>query len=295
MKEAGSGKRGALLACLGVYLAALGAAAGAVALLRGGHPLSVALIADLTATAVVFLFSAAFDNSSLYDPYWSAVPPLIALYWLASGATPALSLRRLAALSLTALWAVRLTLNWARHWRGMKHEDWRYRRLRERHGALYWPVSFFGIHLMPTVLVFLGSLSLYAVMTAGAERPFGVLDAMAAALTLGAVTVETAADRQLHRFRRQSGGPGKILDRGLWACCRHPNYLGEILFWWGLYLFCLGASPGRWWFILGPAAITGLFVGVSVPMMDRRLLAGKPGYAEHMREVPALLPLRLRR
>jgi steroid 5-alpha reductase family enzyme len=296
MREGRSRKRGALLACLWVYLAALGAAGGAVALLRGGHPVFTAFIADLLATMVVFLFSMAFDNSSLYDPYWSVVPPLIALYWLAAAGEPAsLTPRRLAALLLTALWATRLTFNWARNWRGMEHEDWRYRGFRERYGALYWPVSFFGIHLMPTLLVFLGSLSLYAVMASGPARPLGLIDALAAALTLAAVAVEAAADRQLHRFRREAGSSGKILSRGLWAHCRHPNYLGEILFWWGLYMFCLAANPGRWWFILGPAAITGLFVGISVPMMDRRLLAGKPGYAEHMRKVPALIPRLIRR
>jgi steroid 5-alpha reductase family enzyme len=286
-------KTGALLACLGVYAAALAAAVLAGGLVRQGHPLFVAFIADIVATVVVFLFSMAFNNSSIYDPYWSLAPPVIALYWLTAGGIPdRFAPRPLLALALVVVWSVRLTFNWARQWRGMEHEDWRYRRFRERHGSLYWPVSFFGIHLFPTLMVFLGCLSLYPVMTSGAGsgRPFGPLDVLAAAATLGAIVIEATADRQLHEFAKGSPKPGQIMSGGLWARCRHPNYLGEVLFWWGLYLFCLAASPSHWWFVLGPAAITVLFLRISVPMMDQHLLASKNGYRDHMEQVPALLP-----
>ena len=67
------------------------------------------------------------------------------------------------------------------------------------------------------------------------------------------------------------------------------------MFWWGLYLFCLAASPVHWWFVLGPLAMTGLFVGISVPMMDRHLSARRSGYDEHIKRVPALLPRLFRR
>jgi steroid 5-alpha reductase family enzyme len=255
-------KTRALLVVLGVYLGALTAALLTGRLLQDGHPLFVAFIADLVATVVVFVFSVVFNNSSMYDSYWSAAPPLIALYWLtARGIPETLAPRSLVVLALVVLWAVRLTFNWARHWKGMEHEDWRYRGFRERYGSLYWPVSFFGIHLFPTLIVFLACLCLYPAMGA-----------------------------QLHEFVKSPPKPGKILNHGLWARCRHPNYLGEILFWWGLYLFCLASGPGYWWLIIGPAAITGLFLGISVPMMDRHLLDRKSGYAEHMRRVPTLFP-----
>ena len=286
-------KNGALLVCLGVYLLALLAAVLSGWMLRGGHPLFVAFIADLVATVVVFAFSMVFDNSSIYDPYWSVAPPLIALYWLTAGGLPVrLSARSLLCLALVAAWGSRLTFNWVRRWSGIRHEDWRYREFRERYKSLYWPVSFFGIHLFPTLIVFLGCLSLYSAMIAGtgSPRPFGLLDIAAVVVTLSAITIETIADRQLHRYRRSCPESGQLLNEGLWGRCRHPNYLGEVTFWWGVYLFGLAASPSHWWFILGPLAMTGLFVGVSAPWMDRHLLARKSGYAEHMQRVPALLP-----
>ena len=291
-------KNSTLFVCLGVYLLALLAAALSGRLLRGAHPLFVAFTADLVATVVVFAFSMVFDNSSIYDPYWSVAPPLIALYWLAAGGLPErLQARSLLALTLVLFWAVRLTYNWARRWQGIRHEDWRYRKFRERYRSLYWPVSFLGIHLFPTLIVFLGCLSLYPVMSvhSGSPRPFGLLDVAAAAMTLAAIVIETTADRQLHAYKQGSPDSEQIFKQGLWSRCRHPNYLGEVSFWWGLYLFGLAASPGHWWFILGPAAMTALFLGVSVPWMDRYLLARKSGYAEHMQQVPALLPRLFRR
>ena len=286
-------RTGALWACTGVYLAALAAAWLCVRLMQGGHPLFVAFTADLAATVVVFVFSMVFDNSSIYDPYWSVAPPFIVLFWLTTAGFPGtLPARSIIVAALVIVWAARLTFNWVRRWTGIGHEDWRYRDFRGRCGSLYWPVSFFAIHLFPTLIVFLCCLPLYRAVAPSGESagPLGLIDLAAAAVTAGAVLIETAADRQLHRHRQRSPRPGRILDSGLWARCRHPNYLGEVLFWWGVYLFGLAASPSRWWLIVGPLAMTGLFVGVSVPWMDRHLLARKQGYAEHMQRVPALLP-----
>ncbi len=125
--------------------------------------------------------------------------------------------------------------------------------------------------------------------------PYSALDVLAAAVTAGAIALEATADAQLHAFLRARGDPAAILDRGLWARSRHPNYLGEILFWWGLFLFGVSAAP-RWaWTAVGPLAITALFLLVSVPWMDRRMLARHPAYAERLRTTPALIPWPRRR
>ncbi len=286
-------RKRALFLCLAAYLAAALAAVLVALPLAGRHPVLIAFLADLAATAVVFAFSAAFNNSSLYDPYWSVAPPLIALYWLwISGYDRTPGLRSLIVLALLLLWSVRLTFNWVRQWRGIGHEDWRYVNLRRRCRSWYWPVSFLGIHLFPTLAVFLGCLPLFPVMRSGtaAGGNLNPLDAAAFLVTLGAIALEAASDRQLHRFVQGGRHGERILASGLWGLCRHPNYLGEISFWWGLYLFGLAASPGYWWTVIGALAVTGLFLGISIPMMDRHLLERRPEYARYMREVPSLLP-----
>jgi steroid 5-alpha reductase family enzyme len=238
----------------------------------------------------VFLFSVLLDNSSVYDPYWSVAPFPIALFWAiigASGSSGGWGFRQLLLLVLLAVWGVRLTANWALRWQGPADEDFRYREIRAKAGRAYWPASFFAIHLMPTIWVFLGLLPTYPALT---RSGLGLLDIAAALVTALAVAIETVADHQLRRYLRSPHDVGGVLDSGLWALCRHPNYLGEILFWWGLFLFGMSANPGWAWTVIGPLSITLLFVLVSVPWMDRRMLSRHPAWAAHMKKVPALLP-----
>jgi steroid 5-alpha reductase family enzyme len=278
------------------YLAAGLAAWWVSTVAAGHHPLTVTWWADLAATGVVFAASMAAGNSSVYDPYWSVAPAVIVLAWLATGPAGPATARPVLVAGLILAWAIRLTANWARTWRGLGHEDWRYVQIRtETRGRLpWWLVSLAGVHLMPTAIVAVGMLAVWPAVTVR-DRPPGVLDLAALAVTAAAIAVEAVADLQLHRFAADPAQRGQVLRRGLWRYSRHPNYLGEIGFWSGLWLFALAAAPDWWWTVVGPGSMLLLFTVVSVPMMDRRSLARRPGYAEHMRRVPALLPLPVRR
>jgi steroid 5-alpha reductase family enzyme len=258
--------------------------------LRDRHPILVAAAADLVATLIVFCFSVGCNNSSLYDPYWSVIPLPVAIYWASVGEP---GLWQLLLLALVALWGARLTGNWAARWRGIRDEDFRYQEIRGRTGRLYWPASFVSIHLLPTIWVFLGLLPLYPALVR--PSPVTTLGFVALLVTTAAIAIETIADRQLRAFLRTRRDPEAILDKGLWAYCRHPNYLGEVLFWWGLYLFGLAAEPAWVWSVVGSLSITLLFVFISVPWMDRRLLLRHPAWAQTMKSLPALLPWPRRR
>lgn len=269
------------------YLVACLVASGTAWALSGIHPVVAAAIADLLATAVVFGASRAFDNSSFYDPYWSVAPLPIAAYWAlgpwAEGANVA---RRVVLLVLVAVWGIRLTGNWLRQWRGLGHEDWRYLELRRQHGERYWLVSFLGIHLFPTLVVFLGCLPIY--WAAVSHTAFGVLDVLACSITASAIVVEALADSQLWRFMSRRTDPNAILDTGLWRHSRHPNYFGEILFWWGLSVF--GLRVGMWWAPLGALVISVMFRVVSIPLIERRMRR-KPSFAAHVERTRPILPL----
>jgi steroid 5-alpha reductase family enzyme len=275
------------------YLAA-GAAAWVVsAAVPDQHPLLDTLWADLGATAVVFAMAMAVGNSSLYDPYWSVAPAVIVVAWAIwrSGAdVTALSARQSAVIALVLIWAARLTANWALSWRGLGHEDWRYVQIRAQtpRRLPWWLVSLAGIQVMPTLVVFAGLLAVWPAVTVVA--PLGPLDAVAVTVTATAIVIEAVADWQLRRFARDPAHRARVADRGLWRYSRHPNYLGEIGFWWGMWLFGLAATPAWWWTVIGPIAMVLLFTFVSVPMMDRRSLERRPAYAVHMRRVPALFP-----
>ncbi len=262
-------------------------------LMVGAPTWAVILAADAAATVAVFVFSVVFDNSSFYDPYWSVAPMVIAP-WLFVSSSGAPFARKITVLALVLLWGARLTWNWARGWQGLAHEDWRYVDMRKKSKRAYWLVSFVGIHMMPTLWVYLGCLALLPALATG-TRPLGVLDALGLVVTGGAIAIETIADEQLRAFRLGAPGGGSIMNRGLWALSRHPNYLGELSFWWGLWLFGLAADPSAYVTVLGPLSITVLFVFVSVPMLDRRSVARRPAYADHMARVPGLVPRPWRR
>jgi steroid 5-alpha reductase family enzyme len=267
------------------YAVAIAAAAATVAGLDR-DPIVELLVADVVATIVVFGFSVAFDNSSFYDAYWSVAPPLVAGTWWWQAGAP-LEMRPLIVLGLVTLWAVRLTYNWARGWNGLGHEDWRYVDIRAKSGLAYWPASFAGIHLFPTLIVFAGCLPLEAAV--GPARPLNLVDGAAAVVTGGAILIETIADQQLRRFC-QDKATGAIMASGLWRYSRHPNYFGEAGFWWGLALFAVAAGPVAYWQFLGAAAISAMFVVVSIPLMEKRSMARRPAYAEHQRRVSMIVP-----
>lgn len=255
------------------------------------NPLWIGAWADVAATIAVFAFSLAFNNSSFYDAYWSVIPPALGAYWITTADPGAPAARQALALGLCSLWAVRLTYNWYRGWTGLAHEDWRYVDLRHKTGKLYWLVSLFGLHMFPTFQVFAGCVGMYVALTAGG-RPLGVMDAVATVVTLGAIVIEALADEQLRAFvLRKDKKPGETIGEGLWRYSRHPNYFGEISFWWGLFLFGVAADPSRLgMMIVGPVAITVMFFFVSVPMMEKRQLERRPSFAETVATTSMIIP-----
>jgi steroid 5-alpha reductase family enzyme len=272
------------------YAVAFGAALFAVQRSSLEGPLWVALWADVVATGVIFAFSLAFRNSSFYDAYWSVAPLPIAWYWALNPEVVGVNPIRLGlVMFVLALWGARLTWNWTRGWTGLDHEDWRYVNIQAKTGALYWPASFFGIHLMPTLWVFLALLPVFVVMTRGLE-PFGYIDILAFAVTLGAIWLEARADKELMHFRASKPGPEEFLQTGVWSWSRHPNYLGEMGFWWGLWLFGMAADPSAWWTIVGPVGITLMFRFVSLPMIETRMAERRPAFAEYATRSSLVLP-----
>jgi steroid 5-alpha reductase family enzyme len=277
------------------YAAALLAGAALYRALPEGWSLPAkSFAADIAATAVVFLFSVRAGNSSIYDPYWSVAPAVLCLFWYLNGAPDTHRLLLLLFLAAVIFQSVRLTVNWAVSWGGMNHEDWRYRSFRIRFPRSYWLVSFSAVHLFPTVMVFAGLYPAYITLTTGFDDnlgPAGRCAAIGGVLIMAAGTVlEHTADIQLHRYRSAAGHSGQVITEGLWQYSRHPNYLGEILFWFGIAVFSQPSAGGRLWFFLFPAAMLALFLGYSIPAMEKRLLATRSGYQAVQQSTAKLIP-----
>lgn len=250
-------------------------------------------IADFVATVFVWLWGVIFSNSSVYDPYWSVAPPLMLTgYAIYCGAS---SFPVVLMLVAVWYWAIRLTTNWAYTFPNLNKQDWRYDMYKEKFPRLWHIVNFTGINLMPTIVVFLAMVPGFLLIGVSAAVPVhaDIMTWLGFFVSIAAATLQLISDTQAHRFRRNHRG--EVCMTGLWSISRHPNYLGEILMWWGIYIIYFTAAAGdrSWEMILLPAAgalaNTCLFVFISIPMMEKRQIANKPGYSEYRKNVRMLI------
>ena len=245
------------------------------------------LLADVVATVITWFFGLVFRNVSVYDPYWSVAPPVMFTAWAVYKGCFTLPVVLL--LIAVWYWGIRLTGNWAYTFKGLDHEDWRYTRYREMQSPLVFHlINFFGLNMMPTLLVFacmLPGFGLFDASGAGAASA-NWLTWLGFIICLSSATIQLVADTQIHRFR--NAHPGQYCNVGLWKHGRHPNYFGEVQMWWGVWLM-YASLRGIDWLILAPVAMIALFLFISIPMMERRQLERKPGYAEYRKQTRMLI------
>ena len=242
------------------------------------------LIADVVATVFTLIFSVALGNASVYDPYWSVQPPVILLAFALGKGLSALGVMLLVAVFI---WGIRLTANWAYTFANLEHQDWRYTMLKEKTGGFYFIINLVGIHLVPTLVVYGCILpAVYALINGLEATPLSVFFILA---SIAAAVMQGVADIEMHKFRKNKNA--RFIRTGLWKYSRHPNYLGEILMWWGIALAVLSSSPEVWYLSAGALANTLLFLAVSIPLADGRQ-SRKEGFAEYKRETRMLLPIK---
>ena len=114
---------------------------------------------------------------------------------------------------------------------------------------------------------------------------------LASIFTIVAVILETVSDEQMREFKSNDENKGKTMKYKLWKYSRHPNYLGEVLFWYGIYFMGLSSGIASYWTILCPTLMLALFIFVSCPMMDKRSLNNRVDYKEYMDKTSQLLLL----
>lgn len=255
--------------------------------MSGGAVLALNAGIIFVLTTALWAVSVAVRDTSIVDIFWGA--GFVVVAWATYAAADGAADRRLLLAVLTTLWGLRLTVHLARRNLG-KGEDYRYRAMRARHGDR-WPLrSLWAVFWGQGVLMWIVSLPVQAGQIDATPDALGGLDLAGTLVFAVGLTFEAVGDWQLTRFKADPANAGRVMDRGLWAWTRHPNYFGDFTVWWGLYLVAL-ATGSAWWSIVGPIVMSVLLIRVSgAALLEKSLAKRRPGYAEYVARTSGFFP-----
>ena len=248
-------------------------------------PLLLSFSVLMALVFLLWLLSLALKNASIVDIFWGL--GFVVVAWICYFNTVGFEPRKTLITTLVTIWGLRLSiyLYWRNHGKG---EDYRYQSLRQRIGKNFPVISLFVVFIFQGLLIWLVSLPIQAAQSSLEPNHFTAFDVVGVIFWAIGLTFEAVGDWQLATFKDNPNNQGKVMDRGLWKYTRHPNYFGDALLWWGIFLFAL---PDGWWTIISPMVMTTLLMKISgVALLEKTLVKTKPQYAEYIRRTNAFLP-----
>ena len=254
-----------------------------------GATLATAALASLVAVAVLVALTAWWSRRagrvSVVDTVWGLF--FVVIGWSVA-AVAGFTARSLLLAVLATLWGVRLA--WHIHVRSRGHgEDFRYAAMmRDIPEADRFPWALKRVFITQGVIAWFIGLPL--TVAASTDRPLCLLAWVGLAVWAVGLTFEAVGDAQLRAFKADPANKGRIMDRGLWAWTRHPNYFGDATVWWGLWLISAEAWPGVLT-ILSPIAMTYFLAFRTGAKLLERTMAQRPGYPEYMERTSGFFPL----
>lgn len=234
-----------------------------------------------------FLVSLWQKRNDVADSAWGLGFVLLAwsAYWLGqSQSVPALLIS-----VLVTIWGVRLSWHVSTRNR-KKGEDSRYLAWRKQWGSWVYLRSYLQVFLLQGALLLLVAIPIIlANTTPRLHESWRWFSALGIALWLLGFSFEVVGDAQLQHFTQDPSNKGKLLQTGLWAYTRHPNYFGEVTLWWGIGVIAAGSTANPFAF-LGPLVISVLILFVSgVPLLEKQY-AGRPDFEDYKRRTSVFFP-----
>jgi steroid 5-alpha reductase family enzyme len=234
--------------------------------------------------SIFFLIASARKDNSIVDVAWGTGFVLIAYFTLLFFGE--FTIRQLLVTAVVTLWGLRLAVHIFRRNRG-RGEDFRYASMREKWGRYVLIRSFLQIYVLQGFFMLVVAYPVILVNSTPGPS-FGWLDLLGLSIWIAGFLFEAVADSQLKEFVKTKK-PGEIMKSGLWRYSRHPNYFGEAVQWWGIFIVALSLEGG-WWAIVSPILITFLLRFVSgVPYLERKYRQ-YPKFREYMKETNAFIP-----
>lgn len=247
------------------------------------------LIFTLVATFVIFIVTCFIPDTSIYDPYWSVAPIVILLASSIKYHTWTYNLLGVGAICV--FWSIRLTLNWYITYKGLCHEDWRYHNYRENLSKTqFFLVNLVGLQYVPTLVVFAALIPALIIVRSNEFNPLIVIGLV---ISVFGVMLEIIADKTVHKFLqlKKNDTVKSTCNIGIWKYSRHPNYLGEIMFWFGLFVAFLLTNIDIWYYGIGFIFMPCLFLFISIPLMEKHNISRRNDYVEYKKKTSMLLLL----
>ncbi len=249
--------------------------------------IGINFLAVLAMMLLGWVISLVYKNVTIVDSLWGLGFVLIA--WLTFAMADGFYGRKILITTLVSLWGLRLFLHLS--WRNWGHgEDPRYGSWRKESGDRFWLVSLFKVFILQAIFLWAIALALQWGQLSSQPERLTWLDYLGLTAWIIGFFFEAVGDWQLARFKANPSNKGLVMDQGLWAYTRHPNYFGETLIWWGIFLITL-ATPGSWWTIISPLIITVVLLKMTgVTLMEKTIVHTRPGYREYIERTNAFLP-----
>ncbi len=253
-----------------------------------GSVLMASAVAVAVLMIVTWLVSLPIRNASIVDIVWGL--GFVTVAWTAFLVSDGADPRRWLLTALTTVWGLRLSVYLAMRNLG-KEEDYRYQEMRRRHGDRFGLVSLGTVFGLQGALMWVVSLPVQAGQVPTSPPTLTWVDYLGAGVWLVGLVFESVGDWQLARFKADPANKGKVMDRGLWRYTRHPNYFGDFMVWWGLYVIAL-ATGVAWWTVIGPVVMSILLIRVSgKAMLEKTIGKRRPGYDDYVRRTSGFFPM----
>jgi steroid 5-alpha reductase family enzyme len=246
----------------------------------------VAITVVMVATWVVSLV---IEDVSIVDPVWGL--GFVVVAWVAriSADGHGVPIRQNVLVVLTTIWGLRLGIHLLVRHHG-DGEDFRYRRMRRKHGERFRFTSLYRVFAFQGLMMFVVSMPVQVGPVPDHPSGLGLVGIVGIAVWTIGIAFEAIGDWQLTRFRRDPASAGSVLDTGLWRYTRHPNYFGDCCVWWGLFLVAAATGVGALT-ILSPIVMTVLLLRVSgVPMLEYSLRKRRAGYDDYITRTSGFFP-----
>ncbi len=232
-----------------------------------------------------FVASLIMQRNDIADIAWGL--GFVTMAWTSFLLSTGAGTRGLIVLVLVSAWGIRLAWHIGRR-NSRKGEDYRYLAWRKAWGKWFYLRSYFQIYLLQGFFLYVISIPVFMI-SGNPGRPFNLVDVIGILVWLLGFVFEVLADSQLTRFASHPANRGQLLQSGLWKYSRHPNYFGEVVCWWGIWIMALSVPQG-WISVIGPLTITFLILRVSgIPMLEKKM-AEKPGFEDYRRRTSAFFP-----